>query len=90
MIIRSQNKKRITDDLKLHIWIAEYESTNETYEIRDSSCATIGEYSTMEKAVKVLDMICEFANELHFETVATDQCGRLDGVVFDMPQDSEV
>lgn len=29
-------------------------------------------------------------NGLYFENIATDKCGRLDGVVFQMPQDDEV
>ena len=37
-----------------------------------------------------LDDICAFANGIYFEKIATDQCGRLDGVVFQMPQDEEV
>lgn len=57
MIIRSQNKTRIMDDLNLHIGIHEYKETDNTFEIRDTSNVTIGEYSTMEKAVKVLDAI---------------------------------
>lgn len=57
MIIRSQNKTRIMDDLNLHIGIHEYKATDNTYEIRDTSNVAIGEYSTMEKAVKVLAAI---------------------------------
>ena len=91
MIIRSQNKKRTTDDLKLNIRIVEYNSTDDMYEIRDSSGNTIGEYSTMEKAVKVLDMI----QNKYFEHMTLEQNGAIMGVlerpkVFIMPQDSEV
>ena len=50
----------------------------------------IGTYSTEEKAIKVLDMICAFATDKYYEKVVTEQCGCIGGVVFDMPQDSEV
>ena len=56
----------------------------------DCGFSTIGEYSTEKKAIKVLDDICSFANGLHFEKIATDKCGRFDGVVFQMPKDNEV
>lgn len=82
MIIRSQNKTRITDDLNLHIFIHDYKSTDECYEIQASTCATIGEYSTIEKAIKVLDMICDFYVECN--------CQYVRNKVFQMPQDSEV
>ena len=80
MIIRSQNKKRITDDLKLHIEKRYEERNGEWYEIRTSSHESIGEYSTMEKAFKVLDMIEDACRNIAFT----------DGIVFRMPQDSEV
>jgi len=91
MIIRSQNKARTTDDLKLHICIHFYESTGECYEIRTSSGDTIGEYSTMEKAVKVLDMI----QNKYFEHMTLEQNGAIMGIlekpkVFLMPLDKEV
>lgn len=83
MIIRSQDKKIIKP----------IESCGEIY-VLDSMVFIdgrgFGAYSTEEKAIKVLDDICSFANGFHFEKIATDQCGRLDGVVFQMPQDSEV
>lgn len=98
MIIRSQNKKKITDDLKLHIRIVEYNSTDDMYEIRDSSGNTIGEYSTMEKAVKVLDMIQEmYEKNLYSEggLMATANFyvppfAFVPPKIFQMPEDSEV
>lgn len=56
----------------------------------DCAFSTIGEYSTEKKAIKVLDDICVFANGIHFENIVTSQCGRLEGIVFQMPQDNEV
>lgn len=98
MIIRSQNKARITDDLKLHIGIHEYKATDNTYEIRTSSGDTIGEYSTMEKAVKVLDMIQGmYGKHLYSQggLMATADYyvppfAFIPPKVFQMPEDSEV
>ena len=62
MIIRSQNKKGIINFNNIDTIgiepnhcgydVAAYNGTRE-------SCVKLGEYSTKEKAVKVLDMICE-------------------------------
>jgi len=97
MIIRSQNKKRITDDLNLHIGIHEYKATDNTYEIRDASNAAIGEYSTIGKAVKVLDMICRGYAAIEIKKLGMNFTDELvEGLedmllgVFEMPQDSEV
>lgn len=90
MLIRTQNKKGIVNLNNI-----------DTIDTRNNqirywngggieTMGIMGVYSTEEKAIKVLDDICSFANGLHFEKIATDQCGRLDGVVFQMPQDSEV
>ena len=97
MLIRSQDKESIRNfNLISDVVISKY---NNHFELvacypyfgnNDCGFSTIGEYSTMEKAIKVLDDICSFANGLHFEKIATDKCGRLDGVVFQMPQDDEV
>lgn len=90
MVIRSQNKEFIINFEKVDtVCLGGIEGKS----IITFTCAqvvTLGEYSTNEKAIKVLDDICSFANGLHFEKIATDQCGRLDGVVFQMPQDNEV
>ena len=90
MIIRSQGKKTIINFGNVLEVICN--KANEIIVRRsvDDCQEVIGEYSTEEKAVKVLDMICEFANGIHFEKVATERCGTLDGVVFDMPEDCEV
>lgn len=101
MLIRSQNKRSIRNfslisDLVIqkHIF-----KSGECWKIvacypyfaqNDCAYSVIGEYSTEKKAIKVLDDICSFANGLHFEKIETDQCGRLNGVVFDMPQDDKL
>ena len=83
MIIRSQDRTRTTDDLNLHIERRFEERNGEWYEIRTFSHYSIGEYSTMEKAFKVLDLICE-TYEVFCAGNAYEQS------VFNMPQDSEV
>lgn len=90
MIIRSQHKKNIVNlDNIDSIYANEYGEIN-AYNGNGNSRILMGQYSTEEKAIKVLDDICAFSNGIHFEKIATDQCGRLDGIVFQMPQDSEV
>lgn len=87
MIIRSQDKKRITSELDLYIvHITIYEQ--ELWCIK-SSMAFIGEYSTEEKAIKVLDMI-QSAYGKSFEEERNNYIGHRYNVVFQMPQDSEV
>lgn len=96
MIIRSQDKKHITTDMNLEIVTKEYfpvvgdgDSTVES-KIYNSVGLLLGTYSTEEKAIKVLDMICEHTVELHFSTIVPDRCGEIYGNVFNMPQDNEV
>ena len=90
MIIRSQDKKIIVNFNSI-----------DTIDVRDKqvryfanggveTMGLLGTYSTEEKAIKVLDMICAFATDKYYEKVVTEQCGCIGGVVFDMPQDSEV
>lgn len=89
MIIRSQDKKLIVN--MDNIDTLEVVGVNIRYFNGGSETAgRIATYSTEEKAIKVLDMICNFANEKHYEKIVTEQCGCIGGVVFDMPQDREV
>lgn len=95
MIIRSQDKKAITTDLNVRIHENDY---IHTYEIFNDAVETLGEYSTEEKAIKVLDMIQETYGKHYY-----GQGGQMATVdyyvppfafippkVFQMPQDSEV
>lgn len=78
MIIRSQDKTRITSDLNfniVHFTIFE----PELWSIKNS-IGCFGEYTTEEKALKVLDMICDACRNVAFT----------DGVVFRMPADEDV
>lgn len=89
MIIRSQDKKVITRFNTVFIEpITKRQHKGEAktvgYRIVVSSGTStysmVGEYSTEEKAIKVLDMIENAVRNIAFT----------DGVVFKMPQDSEV
>ena len=82
MLIRSQNKKSITTDLNLRIFKNDLVKDGEPYEIQTSSREYIGTYSTEEKAIKVLDMICNACRNIAF----IDE----KAVVFEMPSDKEV
>ena len=86
MLIRSQNKEVLaTLELLFDIEV----SGGVISARRDMSwCCLLGEYSTKEKAVKVLDMIQEAYCD--FMTVRNGDmwCGK--DSVFQMPEDSEV
>lgn len=60
MLIRSQDKKKITNDLCLEIVENEY---THAFEIFNNSVGVIGEYSTEEKAIKSLDLVCFYYKE---------------------------
>ena len=108
MIIRSQDKKYIITDLNLEIVtntdfkIKKISFDNDCQEISgdevtkskiySSTGLMIGEYSSEEKAIKVLDMICE---EYVKYTSLKDVLGGVHGIhilpkYFQMPQDEEV
>lgn len=87
MIIRSQDKKTITTDLNLSIYATDFDG----YCICNIRSLEMGVYSTKEKAIKVLDMICEKYKEPIVRANYTDNESLIyDNSVFQMPQDSEV
>lgn len=93
MIIRSQDKKGIVNLNNIDTICIEKNHCGcdvVCFNGIREFCSKIGEYSTEEKAIKVLDMICNFADDKHYETVVAEMCGGIDGVVFQMPQDCEV
>lgn len=94
MIIRSQDKKQIVNFDVCHLSITADHCIVATNGVvsypSEILSGVIGRYSTEEKAIKVLDMICEHAEALHFSKVAPNECGQIWGNVFNMPQDSEV
>ena len=75
MIIRSQDRKSSTDDINLYICEPSNEGAT-SYSICNTKVGNLGEYRTIEKAIKVLDEIgesCFKKNE-----------------VYDMPQDEDI
>ena len=96
MIIRSQDKSKITN-FNLVSDLTIFKNKVNTYDIiacypyfAESDCGytTIATYSTEEKAIKVLDMICDFYSE-HLEELKCDEAPFV-RVFFSMPQDCEV
>lgn len=91
MIIRSQDKKAITDDLKLYIRENDFTRGKVKWEIRNAEQDLLATYSTEAKAIKVLDMICEKYKEPIVRANYTDNESLIyANSVFQMPQDSEV
>ena len=105
MIIRSQDKKFITTDINLEIVVSNeinlqgshievlQRSEYGWYEskIYNSMGLLLGTYESQEKAIKVLDTICEEyqrikVNEITYTGVSPYQ----QKYVFQMPQDKEV
>lgn len=86
MIIRSQDKKCITTDLNLCIYEDDW---THQFEVSNNIGMDLGLYSTEEKAIKVLDMICaeyQYAEECKHTGVGSAP----PEFVFQMPSDEEV
>jgi len=89
MIIRSQDKKGIVVLENVDtIWVVDANLV--AYNGTIDSSTVIARYSTEQKAIKVLDMICNRACTEHYEKVVPEQCETIYGIVFDAPQDDEV
>ena len=90
MIIRCQDKEKTTTDLNLHIESIEVGKENiKRVFIKSEKMGTIGVYSTEEKAIKVLDMICaeyQYAEECKHTGVGSAP----PEFVFQMPLDEDV
>ena len=90
MIIRSQNKKEIVN-LNMIDTIEERDNQIMYFSGGMEPVGLLGQYSTEEKAIKVLDMICG-----RYQAIwdVENKCISGDGINFDsvfyMPQDSEV
>ena len=91
MIIRSQNKKAIANfdnidsiGVERNHCGCDVVGFNGTRE----SCVKLGEYSTEEKVIKVLDMIQSAYNSI--ETMKIDKKAWRDNHYFQMPQDNKV
>lgn len=97
MIIRSQDKKSITPlceisivPIRNHVQRKEYRTIG--YKMVTDKNLEIGRYSTEEKAIKVLDMICEQYMKNQALYIDRENNARVipQNSVFQMPQDSEV
>ena len=86
MLIRSQDKKSITNCLELKI----VDGIIEGEDICTSGGKFLGHYSTEEKAIKVLDMIQNFYSNFKFTEIWGSDVTEFYNVIFVMPQDDEV
>ena len=87
MIIRSQNKWVIENVEETESVFIKKENWDEYDIVTDKRF--LGTYSTKEKAIKVLDMICEqyqYCQECKYTGIGVSQ----PEFVFQMPRDSEV
>lgn len=88
MIIRSQDKKKIVNFDVCHLSITADHCIVATNGVvsypSEMLSGVIGEYSTEEKAIKVLDMICKAYKDF------CDYSNIKNNRLFEMPQDSEV
>lgn len=89
MVVRSQNKKYTTTDMNLEIVTKEYypefgdgDKTIES-KIYNSVGLLLATYSTEEKAIKVLNMICKAYENYRGGNVYEHS-------IFNMPSDEEV
>jgi len=88
MLIRSQDKRKIVNIDNVDSVAAEYGEIK-AYNGNTETRIIIGDYSKREKAIKVLDMICE-----HYQYLQKCKYGLIGiqeiNFVFQMPQESEV
>lgn len=89
MLIRDQDKEGITIVENIDTISVNEDGIINTYNGTYDTRSAIGNYSTKEKAIKVLDMICE-----HYQNCEMCRCGLRQiaetEFVFQMPQDNEV
>lgn len=101
MIIRSQDKRSITNFSQLtDISIHPIGTNNCYYSVvacypfaigDDYSNMSLGKYSTIEKAIKVLDMIQEkFQEPIYQNDIGGNEIAIYKSKVFQMPKDEEV
>ena len=80
--IRSQNGKTLTNTGEIYIG-----RSSKSWDIRTGRGFNLGHYSTEEKALKVLDMICEKIKIAEFNV---EPVFYVVNQIFQMPQDNEV
>lgn len=79
MLIRSQDKEVLSECFEVNL----EEENNNCYQIINDNDWILGEYTTKEKALKVLDAL-----EKHLEYLENKVGGRK--AIFQMPQDRDV
>lgn len=84
MLIRSQDKKTLFNFIQF-VNIGEHGKGAAIYV---NNLYLVGEYSTAEKALKVLDMIQKHCKEYETEKIYKEGIYNID--MFQMPEDSEV
>ena len=93
MWLRSQNKEMLINANNIRI-ISDSHSYDIICDFYDGEYYYLGEYSTKEKALKVMDMIQNAITGTRFEFTDIVRDCDLAGIeihnVFNMPQDSEV
>ena len=89
MIIRSQDKKSIVNMDNIDT-IDIRENLIRAFNGGNDMGINIGKYSTEEKAIKVLDMICGVYCLLEDIKCGAVQAQKYDSFCFDMPSDEEV
>ena len=91
IIIRSQDKKRIVSFVGMTMGVV---GDSQPYSIfvynNNNGSVLLGKYSTEEKAMKVMERICNHVDNMFYSTVVPNQCGMLTPPVFEMPGDNEV
>lgn len=86
MWIRIQNKKQLVEASDLYI-----AKRGKGYSISTGKGTDFGTYSTIEKAVKVMDMIQEKILSPHYQNdIGANKIAIYKEKIFEMPQDSEV
>lgn len=80
--IRSQDEKTLTNTDEIYIG-----RSSKSWDIRTGRGFNLGHYSTEEKALKVLDMICEKIKIAEFNV---EPIFYVVNQIFQMPQDNEV
>lgn len=99
MLIRSQNKKKITNLSQVTSLVVSHDKRIEKWEIiacypyfADNDCGfgTLATYFTEEKAIKVLDMIESAYYNLEYSKFLGCENDTFAGCVFQMPQDEEI
>ena len=95
MLIRSQDNRTIIPLEKFAIGITKdnyiFATSNMYASPIEVSAGVLGKYSSEEKAIKVLNMICaEYQAPIYRDVIDEDEVAIYSNIMFHMPQDDEV